>query len=203
MLAGWRNCFILNGVMTLGEILDRSREIYVRALLEMIEANRPCFPEAAFCDENGVPVTEGPLAIPYRADLVLEEPGEVATAGNTIRVESPPQVKFSPISFRWEDALQVDMQSFQWDACDIQVNALSDVDWQPLRNWFLYWFDMEDQKPMDELGLSGVVHYLSDPEMIGAHNYRVQIDFGSAPVEAFEELLDALIAMGATSIGIG
>lgn len=187
--------------MTLGEILDRSREIYVHALLEMIEANRPCFPEAAFCDENGVPVTEGPLATPYRADLVLEEPGE--TAGRSVRVPAPEEVKFSPIWFRWEDALHVDMQSFRWDACDIQINALQEVDWQPLRSWFIQWFDMEDAKPLDELGLSGVVHYLSDPEMIGAHNYRVQIDFGSAPVEAFDELLDAIRAMGANSIGIG
>ena len=46
------------------------------------------------------------------------------------------------------------------------------------------------------------MHFLSDPEISdGAVTFSV--DLGTAPVEAFEELLDAVEALGATLCEIG
>src|SRR5262249_32000073 len=76
------------------------------------------------------------------------------------------------------------------------------VDWSPLCTWFERWFDVEDTRQPDDDGLNGVIHFLSDPEYKGAATV-FQVDFGSAPEEAFEELLDALRDSGATKIEIG
>ena len=54
---------------------------------------------------------------------------------------------------------------------------------------------------MDER-LSGAVHFLSDPEVTN-RTIKLEADLGSAPVEAFEELLDACVLAGATNVLIG
>lgn len=68
--------------------------------------------------------------------------------------------------------------------------------------WFDRWFDGEDTRQPDEHGLCGVIHFLADPEHEGNATI-LQVDFGSAPEEAFEELLDALRDSGVTKIEIG
>ncbi len=75
----------------------------------------------------------------------------------------------------------------------------ADSDWTPMRDWFIGWFQEND--PTDDVLLGGV-HFLSDPEY--EHDYsQISIDLGTAPVESFEELLDAIGQMGATRVQIG
>jgi len=60
-----------------------------------------------------------------------------------------------------------------------------------------------ESSPSDVLeDLSGVVHFMSDPELQG-DRYDISLDLGSAPVETFESLLDALVLVGAKSVEIG
>ena len=49
--------------------------------------------------------------------------------------------------------------------------------------------------------ISGVIHFISDPKREDVATI-FEVDFGSAPVEAFEELLDAFQASGAKKIEI-
>lgn len=72
-------------------------------------------------------------------------------------------------------------------------------DLAPIRDWFIGWFQEEDSA---EGELLGGVHFLSDPETGNAYS-QVSIDLGTAPVESFEELLDALGQMGATKVQFG
>ena len=62
-------------------------------------------------------------------------------------------------------------------------------------------FDESSSSGVDD-DLSGVVHFMSDPESQG-DCYLVTFDLGSAPVETFETLLDAFISVGAKSVEIG
>lgn len=65
---------------------------------------------------------------------------------------------------------------------------------------FWRWFK-EDAGEHNE-ALAGAVHFLSDPKVSdGAVTFAV--DRGTAPVESFEDLLDALEMMGAKHCEIG
>ena len=82
----------------------------------------------------------------------------------------------------------------------LQVPVPETTRWQPLQHWFWHWFK-ENAGEHNE-ALAGAVHFLSDPEVSdGAVTFAV--DLGTAPVEAFEDLLDALETMGARRCEIG
>ena len=156
--------------------------------------------EAACRDEGGALAGEGALNLPMRMDVVGFADGE---ATDTIRVDSDSMLSFEPIDFEWSGGLPTRITPFAWDACDIRAFGIPQAtDWMHLRGWFDRWFDGEDTRQADEHGLYGVIHFLSDPQREGGATI-IQVDFGSAPIEAFEELLDALRDLGATKIEIG
>ena len=74
------------------------------------------------------------------------------------------------------------------------------TDWQPLKEWFWHWFQQEEDGGEDSL--LGAVHFLSDPEVSGKM-VVFEADLGSAPVEAFEELLDAVASLSVKQCEIG
>ena len=78
----------------------------------------------------------------------------------------------------------------------------ADTEWAGLTDWFLKWFDIDDTNELNEEGFYGVTHFLSDPEPIPA-GQRVIVDFGSAPVQAFSELVEGLSRSGAARIEVG
>ncbi|MEY2613411.1 MAG: hypothetical protein RL069_2223, partial [Planctomycetota bacterium] len=154
--------------------------------------------EPAFCDSNGDVVTEGELAIPSRVDLLVISDG---AASDSILIDTDGMVSFEPIAFDWpENNLNVDLHPFQWNWVQVRIFGLkTNTDWAPIRDWFIGWFHEND--PADGELLGGV-HWLSDPEY-GDDYSQLSIDLGTAPVESFEELLDAIGQMGATRVQIG
>src|SRR5207248_2628477 len=73
---------------------------------------------------------------------------------------------------------------------------------EPLADWFMAWFDQDDERGLYYSDLQGVVHCLTDPVFAdGAATFT--IDFGSAPADVFEYLLDALEQLGAKTVQIG
>jgi hypothetical protein len=72
-----------------------------------------------------------------------------------------------------------------------------------LQPWRSRWIDPErGADPADEDGLSGSAHYLSEPIAEGG-GHLLEVDFGSAPIEALTDLLTALGESGATEIEVG
>ena len=107
---------------------------------------------------------------------------------------------FEPISVMWGAGLKVRLRPFQWQAMRLQVLLPETTRWQPLQQRFWRWFK-EDAGEHNE-ALAAAVHFLSDPEVLdGAVTFVV--DLGTAPVEAFEDLRDALETMGANHYEIG
>jgi len=188
---------------TLSAILEQIREFYVARLIEAIK-DRPAGPgeevahEVAFRGEDGEFITEGLLDTPIRGDLFVIKNNEVIDVPD---VDSDVIVQFDPVFFDWpESALKVDFHPFQWDWLQIQIHGLEgETDWSPLREWFMRWFD-EDDPAEDEL-LEGT-HFMSDP-MKGDGFYQFSIDLGSAPCDAFEDLIDAVVELGATRVEVG
>ena len=190
--------------MTAGQLLDGIRERYLTQFRETIsevhEAGMEAWAEAAWRKEDGSLAREGALSLPLRLDVIAVADGEPK---DRLRVDSKTLLSFAPIDFEWAGGLPIRLAPFAWDACDIRAFGIPKAsDWSHVREWFDRWFDGEDTRSADEHGLYGVIHFLSDPKREGSATI-IQVDFGSAFEEAFEELLDVLRDSGATKIEIG
>lgn len=187
----------------LGQLLDQIRDYYVSRFIDAINEysgvdDATVAHEPALCDADGNVVAVGVLALPARSDLLVIRNGAVS---DSHQIDTDGMLTFEPIAFDWpENNLNVDLQPFQWNWMQLRISGLRpDADWTPIRNWFIHWFQEND--PADDELLGGV-HFLSDPEDGDGYS-QVSIDLGTAPVESFEELLDALGQLGADRVQIG
>ena len=181
--------------MSLGLVLDRVREIYVMRLQAAIQQAKKPIGEPAYRMKDGALAREGPLALPLRGDLFVD--------GKMISVDSETILSFEPLEFVWEKSLCVVLGPFHWDSFTPILDGVGQrADWRPLVVWFEKWFDGEVSREAGSDYLFGVAHFLSDPEQRG-NETSFTIDLGSAPVTAFEELLDTIAALGASRVRIG
>jgi len=186
--------------MTVGEILDRTRDLYCRLFAEKLEklaqeSPGDVYSEAALRDASGRAVGDGPLDLPVRADMIL------LSSGQSISVDSDRILSFSPLSFTWEEQLSVRLGPFHWDSVVVRLRCASPpASWAPLSDWYRRWY--KEAEDSDGKSLLGVVHFLSDPELSNGWA-SFTADLGSAPVEAFEELLDAIHAVGVREAHVG
>ena len=155
--------------------------------------------EGLVLDRHGDPVTEGTLDVPTRGDLAMSVGGQVTSS---VYVDTERMLSFKSIRFVWHGKMNVQVLPFQWNFCPVFVEGLvGEPDWTPVEKWFARWFRIGDERGCGPPWL-GVVHYLSDLSIDEAR-YRMEVDFGSAPVAALEGLLDALREVGATTVVLG
>jgi hypothetical protein len=138
-------------------------------------------------------VTEGELGLGVRHDIAVLGEEQV----DLVRVDSDAMLSFEPINFGWSNGLRVTLEPFMWDKLTLRIKGSGAVEWQPLIDWFEKWHAEPDTPRADPW--AGVVHFLSDPEVV-ADSIELVADLGSAPVATFEELLDAVRACGADSV---
>ena len=187
--------------MRIGELLDQVRQYYVDQLLKaqnelLADESVRLILEPELRGSDGATVQEGTLQLPVRTDIAVlrKEVPELLT------IDTERMLSFEPISFMWGADLEVRLGPFQWQAMRLQVPLPQTTCWQPLQHWFWRWFK-EDAGEHNKV-LVGAVHFLSDPEVTNDAVTFV-VDLGTAPVEAFEDLLDAVVALGATLCEIG
>lgn len=189
--------------MQLSELLDRIRSHFVERLMEAIEQQRSddevtIVHEPALRDGKGKIVSAGSLDTPSRIDIVKVKDGEVI---DSLNVDTEDMLSFEPFEFTWPtNELEVAVEPFQWNWLQVQTTAdPSGDDWRVLNEWFMKWFG-ENDPAMDQL--AGAVHFMDDPAIDGS-SIQLTIDMGTSPVEALEELLDALGTFGANEARIG
>jgi hypothetical protein len=192
--------FLLNrhATMTVSELLRAIRQPYADLLAKA--ATQPAIVvEPAYRRADGTLATEGPLALPCRADTIATE-GEAA--GQPAMVDSATQLDFEPFAFELETAA-VSIQPFVWDWAAVEADGLDESTANDaFKTWFLAWFDADDENTPAEDGLHGIVHYLSEPVRT-EQGWRIHADLGSAPETAVEDLLFRLVDAGATRISVG
>ena len=189
--------------MELTQLLDQIRSHFVQRLMEAIADERAgsdttVVHEPALRNGKGEIVRAGPLDTPSRIDIVQAKDGEIIDSRN---VDTEEMLSFTPFEFTWPtNELLVTLEPFQWNWLQIQTTAEPDADdWRTMRNWYMKWFGEADPA-LDQL--AGAVHFFGDPQIDGAA-IQLTIDMGPSPVEAFEELLDALGSLGATAVRMG
>lgn len=187
--------------MTLGDLLEMIRQDYIDHLTANAEdlqaEGAEVMFEPAFRDEKGEVSLEGSLKLPARVDLLAKR-GE---AVESIQVAAEGVFKFDgSIDITWDNGTPVQVMPFAWDMMPVRMEGLAaDVGFEPLQQWFWRWFaePEELEGPVQE-----VVHYLGDPEVVNGVT-RIIVDMGSAPLEAWQDLLDACAACGAKKIIVG
>lgn len=185
--------------MTFAELIAAIRQPYASLLAETV-ASRPCVAEPPLLDERGDLVLEGALNTGCRLDLVVTND---RGADEILRVDSSTQMDFEPLEFEI-DAMRVTVTPFAWDWVEVDVEGLSwEVTQEVLHDWFMRWFDEDDSNGLEEPGLLGVVHYVSDPVEDDDGCFSVTADLGSAPVEVIDDLLFRLLDVGATGVRVG
>jgi len=189
--------------MSLGDLFEQIREFYVERFQTAIEEygaekGVTVLPEAALSDDDGKVVAEGDLELPFRGDIFVMRDGEIE---QSIQIDTEEMVGFDLVSFEWPDNnLAIEMLPFQWNWAQLKLEGLPEnVDWEPLRHWFMNWFQDEDPQGVE---LLEAVHFMSDPEEREDHQL-ISLDLGTAPVIAIEELFDVVGTLGATRLHIG
>lgn len=191
--------------MTFDELLTEIRDFYLRHLREALaEARRD--PDAKLITEpvlrnaTGDVVSEGILHLPMRVDVVVVRAGQVS---DSYQVTAAHELALKPFTFQWTGGASITVGPFQWEECPFRLPGVGpESNFKPLADWFQAWFDQDDERGLFYSDLQGVVHCLTDPEFAdGAATFT--IDFGSAPAEVFEYLLDALEQLGAKTVQIG
>ncbi|WP_426343377.1 hypothetical protein ACN9MU_20505 [Pseudoduganella sp. R-32] len=178
------------------ELFSVIRMAYAATFADAVASSASAHVEAALRRDDGSLALDGEYDLPMRADLV---PRRGSQAGKLLTVDSHTRMQFSVHTLPLPPAI-VYVAPFVWDDVALRIGGL--VPQQVgavLAPWFMDWFDAEDANRLNEEGLFGVVHFASDPRPDGAM-VAVELDLGSAPVQALEDLLARLAAAGARDI---
>jgi hypothetical protein len=191
-------------IVTIGELLARIRASYMETFaLRLADASRVdgerVIPEVAVCQADGQLAREGVLGLPRRVDACVFAGDALA---RTLHFDAEQLLAFESLSLVWGDGLDVDLHPFTWDACELRFASPERDDPAPLVAWFQRWFDEDDERGLTNEFPGGVVHSIAGPAEEG-EAWLVVVDLGSARLKAFEELLDAVAAVGAARVVVG
>jgi hypothetical protein len=133
----------------------------------------------------------------YRMDLAS---GAVSPPNLTeVNIDRP--LHFEPQTFLSSAGVSITVHPFVWNSVDFITKSFP-PDSPEFASWILSWLDLEDKRSPDKDGLCGVIHSVTPPGQRG-EQWAFSVDFGSAPVVAFEELLAVLRKLGIDSVKAG
>jgi len=181
------------------ELFTQIRQLNVQALAKAIALHPDSHVEPTFYTDDDEIAVDGPFDLPCRMDLIPIVDDE---AGDSLMVTPPTALSFDALTVPLAGGVDFEIAPFGWDQAALTVALPDDTSLAPLIQWFWHWFDEADDNDPGPDGLFGVAHYLSDPEHADG-TLRFEVDFGSAPIDALDDLVSVLIEMGATRIAIG
>lgn len=145
----------------------------------------------SFTTELLILVNDGPASIPekhrlWRADAIWKVNGST----QPVQFELDSATAFAPITESQPCGVKLTVHPFVWNACKFHFES-NVSSWDAIDRWHAKWIDENDNKPQDQHGLAGVIHWLRQPIHDGTH-VNLLVDFGSAPTDAFHEMITAL-----------
>ena len=173
-----------------GHYLEAFKKAIDAATAEAGKDGRKVIIEAAAASAEGEAAAADVL--PYRLDVVsLGKDGSVQPT----TVADPHALPWEPADLQAGDFL-ADVETFVWNGCVIIGRPAPEASkLEQLREWFLRWFQREKDHH-GEKPFGGVVHFMSEPS-VNEDVLQVQVDLGSAPVDALIDLLEVFGKMGA------
>ena len=132
----------------------------------------------------------------WRGDLFWKEDGNPKPGA----VELNPPAEAPPVTITPASGLRVTVDPFVWHWCQLFTDHSPSG--ETLNQWFHKWIDDAEEMSPDEFGLSGVIHQMTPVDQL-SDCYVFTVDFGSAPTQAFLELLDVLAGSGVSQVRVG
>jgi hypothetical protein len=135
-----------------------------------------------------------------RQDIVPVRNGNA----DTIMVVRGPVPEFEQVALEYDDGFQVGVGPFTWDECRVVAVGIGDrADLTPVVDWFADWADLDDEREVDaKTDMQFVAHHIAlaatDGDLIA-----FDVDLGTAPAAALEDLIGTLKEMGATHVVLG
>ena len=177
----------------LAALAEEVRQHYLRALLKTFAdyktSHHPSSLEVMLELQRDEPL---PFRL-YRVDMASNVNGET----HLQEVNPSTHLSFETFSVPVSTALSVEVRPMNWNGVEVCANV--HVDAKAIEEWALKWLDVEDNRAQDEDGLQGVIHSVTRQDsQVGST--RIAVDWGSAPLEAMEELLQVLSTSGATKV---
>lgn len=173
-----------------------ARDRYLAFFRRVVEQSRAVEPGCAvevLVQPHGR-TTPPPFCL-VRVDLVLGGAAapRIQRVADDVREDAPQR-------FRLASGMEVRRAGFSWEALRIAFSA-GDFEIDALRPWLQLWLDPDEVRTPGAAGLSGVVHDLAW-SYLELGRWQLDLDLGSAPLLALEELLDALAAAGVREIDV-
>lgn len=106
--------------------------------------------------------------------------------------KSADNIYFRPTKLSLNNQMKISLEPFVWNEVDLEC-SLFDVGAPLLQKWASYW--LHDHKRRNDFGLTDCVHGLTFPQQEGGYCH-FKVDFGSADVQSFVELLQVLQRLG-------
>lgn len=191
--------------MELVERLKLVRDSYIDCLVDSLKNTREEW--NADADEDAYVAAEILFHIPNSQRSILEALYRVDIAARKQEKLSVTEVNVDPLridseTYYIEGALKVTINEFAWNEAEFH-SKIFDLDIDPFVEWYHKWLDTTDAIEYDDSGLCQVIHSVSVPELSAAEDEMFfAVDFGSAPVEAFMELLEILSKVGIDAVSV-
>jgi hypothetical protein len=177
--------------------LDAEREhylsVYLRGISEARDKHDVAVPEVK------IETTKEKLRKPYRY-YTLDIFCRRGDKSGPIEVNLAAARAFRPVSENWQ-GLDVTLHPFVWNGLEFRLDG-DLADEAGLLAWMDKWMDVPERKPKDENRLSQIVHNVTQPERTPG-GWSFSVDFGSAPLDAFVELIDVVRASGTKRLELG
>ena len=178
---------------TFFEQAERCRHRYLSFYRRSIEELKT---EPGFAVELLVQPNGRTMPVPFylmRIDIISGDSG----APEIRRIADSIEGVGSRVNFQLPSGVQVQQHAFSWEALRLRF---SDPRFriESLEGWLTRWLDVEEVRQPDSWGLSGVVHDLAWTTEQGS--WQLDVDLGSASLEALEELLSGIATAGVTSV---
>lgn len=179
--------------MEFNELISQHRALYVEDLLNGYAKQPEGLREVLIAYQNEEPVNEFKL---WRVDHMIIVDGKPSLT----ELNSDRYLNYETMEFRFEN-LHVILSPFHWNGCEFIISPKPD-NYEWLINWISKWIDELDSKPQNEEGLQCVIHSVTRPQET-PDSIQFSVDFGSATVDAFHNLINEIYLLNSSTLKIG
>lgn len=176
------------------QFIGRIREQYLVELTREIATYNRTFNKTQIEElvERHVDLTLPPAFNTHRIDMVS------SSHNYTDFTECKPETTlyFRPTTLSLNGQLKIVLEPFTWNEVDIECTRF-DAHALILQQWAYHWIERNDHTERGDHGLRGCAHSISFPISKG-DTCRFSVDFGSADVDCFIELMHVLCRLGVT-----
>ncbi len=176
------------------QLVHAARELYIGQFRDFVQKRRHANPRGAPELMLSVENNDGTTTEEFGGLVVIDYAEQNGEQTRFWEFEPPAVLPMSPVEGR-RGALKITIDSFRWDNVFVFPTPAINVS-AALKPWFDRWFDQGGKRYQDGAEFAGVIHRL-----IVKPNY-LSIDFGTAPVEAFPNLMDTLVMAGVTAVRV-